>query len=380
MELTSLSLTNFRSFRALELTLGRGLTVLSGENAQGKSNLLEAVYLLAIGKSQRAAVERELVSWEAAEAGGYAIVAASVRRAEDSVELRLGLDCGGGRTNTVLKRIRVNGVPKRASDLVGVLSAVLFTASDIDLVYGAPQGRRRYLDVLLSQTSRRHVHGLQRYLRVLAQRNAVLRAMRDGRAGEDELAVWDPQLCEEGAAVLAARHDAFERLAPLAVEAFERLAGTGPALLVDYVASVRPGAPGTVPEAFAAALERSRRQERAAGMTVVGPHRDDIRLALDGVEVAKHASRGQARLVALALRLAEARLLDERRGDPPVILLDDILSELDERRRGLVLEEALGYAQVLLTTAETALVPPSGLASARVLRVMDAQVLEEVTA
>ncbi len=382
MELTSLSLTNFRSYRALELTLDRGLTVLAGDNAQGKSNLLEAVYLLAIGKSQRAAAERELVSWEAAEAGGYAIVAAKVQRAADPVELRLGLDCGGGRTGTVVKRIRVNGVPKRASDLVGVLSAVLFSATDIDLAYGPPQGRRRYLDVLLSQTSRRYVHGLQRYLRVLGQRNAVLRSMRDGRAGEDELAVWDPQLCEEGAAVLVTRHEAMQRLAPLAAEAFERLAGTGPTLSVDYVATVESIEAGAAPSpaAVAAALERSRRQERAVGMTVVGPHRDDIRLVLDGVELAKHASRGQARLAALALRLAEAQLLDERRGDPPVILLDDILSELDERRRGLVLEEALRYPQVLLTTAEPALVPASGLAAARILRLVDGQVLEEVTA
>ncbi|MCH7655547.1 MAG: DNA replication/repair protein RecF [Chloroflexi bacterium] len=382
MELTSLSLTNFRSYRTLKLTLGRGLTVLAGENAQGKSNLLEAIYLLAIGKSQRAAVERELVSWEAAEAGGYGIVAASVQRADDSVELRLGLDCGGGRANGVVKRIRVNGVPKRASDLVGVLSAVLFSAVDIDLAYGPPQGRRRYLDVLLSQTSRRYVHGLQRYLRVLGQRNAVLRSMREGRAGEDELVVWDPPLCEEGAAVLATRHEAMQRLAPLAAEAFERLAGTGSALSVDYVATVEPIEAGAAPtpEAVAAALERSRRQERAVGMTVVGPHRDDIRLALDGVDLAKHASRGQARLAALALRLAEAQLLHERRGDPPVILLDDILSELDERRRGLVLEEALRYPQVLLTTAELALVPSAGLAEARVLRVADGQVLEEVPA
>ena len=382
MEVTSLSLTNFRSYRALELALGRGLTVLAGENAQGKSNLLEAVSLLAIGKSQRAAADREMVSWEAAEAGGYAIVAATVQRADGPVELRLGLDCGGGRTNTVVKRIRVNGVPKRALDLVGVLSAVLFSATDIDLAYGAPQGRRRYLDVLLSQTSRRYVHGLQRYLRVLGQRNAVLRSMRDGRAGEDELAVWDLPLCEEGAAVLATRHEAMQRLAPLAAEAFERLVGSGPTLSVDYAATVESSEAGAgpTPEAVAAALEHSRRQERAVGMTVVGPHRDDIRLALDGVELAKHASRGQARLTALALRPAEAQLLDERRGDPPVILLDDILSELDEGRRGLVLEEALRYPQVLLTTAEPALVPASGLAAARILRLVDGQVLEEVTA
>ena len=274
MELTSLSLTNFRSYRALELTLDRGLTVLAGDNAQGKSNLLEAVYLLAIGKSHRAATERELVSWEAAEAGGYTIVAAAVRRADDHVELRLGLDCAGGRTNAVVKRIRVNGVPKRASDLVGVLGAVLFSANDIDLAYGPPQGRRRYLDVLLSQTSRRYVHGLQRYLKVLGQRNAVLRSMRDGRAGEDELVVWDPALCAEGAAVLAARHEAMLRLAPLAVEAFERLGGAGPLLSVEYAATVEASSAPT-PEAVSAALERSRRHERAAGMTVVGPHRDE---------------------------------------------------------------------------------------------------------
>ena len=149
MQLTDLTLTNFRSYRQLDLTLEPGLTVISGENGQGKSNLLEAVYLLAIGKSYRAVMERDLVSWQAAEAGGYAIVAAALEGANGSFELRVGLDCRDGMS--IAKQVRVNGAPKRASDLVGMMGAVLFAAEDIELVFGPPRGRRRYLDVLLAQ-------------------------------------------------------------------------------------------------------------------------------------------------------------------------------------------------------------------------------------
>ncbi|MEE8517649.1 MAG: DNA replication and repair protein RecF, partial [Dehalococcoidia bacterium] len=225
MELSSLSLTNYRSYRTADLDFGPGLIVVHGENAGGKSNLLEAIYLLAIGKSYRATAERELVSWEAAEAGGYAMVAGTVLRADGPTQLRIGLDCAGAPPNGVQKRIRINGLPKRASELIGVLNAVLFSAEDIDLVFGAPSGRRRYLDILVSQlgasqTGVRYVQALQRYQRIVTQRNHVLRSLREGRAGEDELAYWDDSLCTEGATVLGARFDALERLSPLGGEAF----------------------------------------------------------------------------------------------------------------------------------------------------------------
>ena len=359
--------------------MGPGLTVVHGENASGKSNLLEAVYLLAIGKSYRAAVERDLVSWEAAEAGGYAIVAGTVHRADGPVELRVGLECGEAHPNGVQKHIRINGVPKRASELVGLLNAVMFSADDIDLVYGSPQGRRRYMDVLLSQLGRTYVRALQRYQRVVTQRNHVLRALREGRAGEDELVYWDQSLCTEGATVLADRYDAAARLGTLSSDAFGRLAGPGPTLTLDYVATA-PSERRPTPDTMALALEQSRGQERAMAMTVIGPHRDDLRLALDGVEMSKHASRGQSRLAALALRSAEAQLLHERRGDSPVVLLDDVLSELDEGRRLLVLDEALGYGQALLSTADLGLLPPDRLAAARLLRVHEGRVLEEAAA
>ena len=158
MRVTNLSLTNFRSYRRLELPLGDGLTVVVGDNAQGKSNLLEALYLLAIGKSYRASTERDLVSWEAAQVQGYAIAAATLAGEQGQTELRIGLDCMEGAR--AQKRVRINGIPKRASDLVGVMSAVLFSPEDIELVFGSPSVRRRYLDVLLAQVSRRYVQTL----------------------------------------------------------------------------------------------------------------------------------------------------------------------------------------------------------------------------
>lgn len=366
MHLTSIELANFRSYRKLNLSLQEGLTIAHGVNGAGKSNLLEAVYLLAIGKSYRASVERELVTWEAATTGGYAIIGGHLTRAEGNVELRVGLDCAGG-TNAVAKHIRINGVAKRARDIVGALGAVLFTAEDIDLIFGSPQGRRRYLDIMLAQLGDRYVQSLQRYQRVLAQRNALLRAIRESRGSDNELAYWDASLCTEGALVLGARYDAIERLSPLVAEAFDRLESVD-SLGLTYIATVpfdeRPTA-----DTFAFALNQVRHAELRAGMTLVGPHRDDVKITMNGVEMAKHASRGQARLAALGLRVAEARLMEERRTDPPVVLFDDVLSELDEHRRSLVLEETIRHHQTLVTTADLAQVPSRFLEGAHRLRV-----------
>jgi DNA replication and repair protein RecF len=372
-----LELTNFRSYRSLEVAFPVGLTIAHGGNGAGKSNLLEAAYLVAIGKSYRAQTERDLVSWEAAKAGGYAIVAGSVARAEGQVDLRVGLDCQGS-SSAVVKRVRINGVAKRASDLVGALNAVLFTAEDIDLVLGSPGGRRRYLDIMLSQLGGRYLQSLQRYQRVLTQRNALLRTLREGRARDDELVYWDDLLCKEGAAILGVRHEAVRELAPLIAEAFDRLEAEDN-LEVTYVSTV-PFEERPTPQTLADALIRNRAAERGAGMTLVGPHRDDLRIAMNGVDMTKHASRGQARLAALSMRLAEATLLEQRRNDPPVILLDDVLSELDDRRRQLVLEEAATHQQAILTTADVAQVPTPFLDGARCLRIEPGGVAEEAVA
>ncbi len=374
MQLTNLTLTNFRSYRQLDLALRPGLTVITGENGQGKSNLLEAMYLLAIGKSYRAVTERDVVSWQAADAGGYAIVAATLDGPYGPLELRVGLDCKeGGSTG---KQVRVNGAPKRASDLVGMMGAVLFAAEDIEMVFGPPRGRRRYLDVLLAQVSRAYVQALARYQRVLAQRNTLLRALRERRAGEAELTFWDDALVREGTALLGERWSSMAALGQAAASAFERLSSQD-ALSITYVGTAKEPEDGDGERALREALVASRDQERARGMTLVGPHRDDLQLLLNGVEASRHASRGQARLAALALRLGEARLLAERRGDQPLLLLDDALSELDGRRRKLVLEEACCYPQTLVTTADPHALPEVYLRAAHHLHLRDGQVTAE---
>ena len=382
MELRSLSLLNYRNFASLELKVPSGLVLFVGDNAQGKSNLLEAVYLLAIAKSYRVATDRELIAWRAADRGELALVSGTVRRNDGQLEIIVGLEydsrirVGGG----VRKQIRVNGIPRRASEMVGLLNAVLFSADDLELVYGSPSVRRRYLDVMLCQVSRPYLRALQRYQHVVTQRNSLLRDMREGRAREAELEFWDHSLCTEGAYLLDARYQAVAFFAPHVGEMYGRLMGTDQEMTIEYVTTTPlPGPPGqeSARQAIAQSLVSSRRQERALAQTVVGPHRDDLRLAVAGVEMARSASRGQARLAALALRLAEGEFLSQQRGEPPVLLLDDIFSELDERRRTLVMEEVKKYPQTLVTTASAELLSSEYREAARRFQVIDGRVSED---
>ena len=379
MELRSLSLVNFRNFVALDLKVPSGLVLFVGENAQGKSNLLEAVYMLALSKSYRSFADREVVSWQAAREGGVTLVSGTVHRRDDQLDITVGLeyDLLTPSDGAVRKQIRVNGIPRRASELVGMLNAVLFSAGDLELVYGPPSVRRRYLDVMLCQVSRPYLRALQRYQHVLTQRNSLLRGIREGRASATELEFWDQSLCAEGSYILNARHEALASFGGHVSEMYRRLMGIDQDLTVDYVDTAPlSGSAGQegLHEKFAQALASSRDQERALAQTVVGPHRDDLRLAVAGVELARSASRGQARLAALAMRLAEGVFLGQQRGEPPVLLLDDVFSELDERRRALVMEEAYSYPQVLVTTVSADLLAGGCRRPSHQFRVVDGSV------
>ncbi len=360
MHLTHLTLRNFRNYRALDLDLAPGLIVLAGDNAQGKSNLLEAIYLLALTKSHRAENDRETVRIQSLEDEPYTRVAGTARL-RDGSELRVqvdmalpmpgatpGLGPGGG---ALRKSLRVNKSPKPAAEVVGMLSAVLFSAEDIALVHGSPAGRRRFLDVLLSQMSRDYLRTLQGYQKVLAQRNHLLRRIADGHAHPDELPFWDEELCTRGGQVVQERDWAVKALAPLAADIHASVASPEPALSVVHGTRVAPGESAEeTAQRLREGLEQGRRRELLLKQTLVGPHRDDLRLLLDGREADTYGSRGQSRTVALALRLAEARLLASRRGEEPLLLLDDALAELDETRRQRVLEMAGASEQALLTT------------------------------
>jgi len=332
-----------------------GLIVISGLNGQGKSNLLEALYLLSIAKSYRTNVEREMMSWNTqlvahealSEVTAQTIVTGVIEQDNNLVQLIIGLrplanEKPGGRT--IQKQIRVDGLPTSAANAVGLINAVLFTAADVDLVLGSPSGRRRFLDIVISQVDRIYLRTLQRYQKVVSQRNALLRSIREGRATPTELDFWDAELEKEASVIITKRNEAIEQISGLAINAYHGL-NTVEKLAVIYQPSV--DAP-----ALASVLASQRATEIRAGVTTFGPHRDDIALLINDMSASNYASRGQARSVAFALRLAEASFLRARRNQEPILLLDDVLSELDTNRRRRVLEEATAYQQVIVTTAE----------------------------
>ena len=377
--LTRLTLTNFRNFRGLELELPPGVVVLYGGNAQGKTTLLEAVYLLAIARSFRAENERELVNFAAARNREPALVGGVLDSGDAPVSVYVGYQCvdrperrGGvvvpppgaspgiepaGRPSglgyAVQKQIRVNRVRKRAADLVGVIGAVLFSAEDIELVQGPPAGRRRYLDILISQGNPLYLKTLQRYYRVVKQRNRLLHLLREGRAGAAELEYWDEELAREGAALTWQRRVALQLLADLGAAHHRELGNPGQEFRLEYHPSVAPGAALAAAETnFRELLAARRPQERAAGRTTIGPQRDDFQLRVDGVDMSRFASRGEARTLALTLRLAEVSYLAAVRAEEPIVLLDDVLSEMDAARRRRVMTKIAGYGQSLITTTD----------------------------
>ncbi len=364
MWIRHLSLTHFRNYRKQEIDLVKGLTLLLGGNAQGKSNLLEAVFLLATTRSERAGTDADLIDWAALkDVQPVARVAAQVERADGPLELEVVV---AGRLSkaraaqwAASKRLRVNGVPRRSVDMVGQLTAVLFTTDDLDLITGPPSGRRRYLDVTLSQLDTQYFRARQQYEKVIAQRNALLRRIQSGEAKQDELDFWDEELARDGALIMIERSKAADALAQHAYAAHKKLSGGSEEFSITYLPRLEGWDAKRILKkgddllgAIVDAHRAGRPRDIGSGLTLTGPHRDDLSFLLNGVAAASFASRGQQRTAALSLRLAEATYMADRKGDLPVVLLDDVLSELDEARRHAVLHSLGDWDQLLMTSAD----------------------------
>ncbi len=378
MFITHLSLTNFRNYRRLELDIPPHVVVLQGSNAQGKTNLLEAFYLLATTRSPRATAERELINWANEEELPVARLCAEFQKASGEVQIEITLRGQPGEVTeglaSVQKRIRVNGIVRRAIDLIGQVNVVMFSAHDIDLIGGSPALRRRYLDITNSQVDSRYLRSLQRYNKVLLRRNHLLRLIQDHRAAPDELSFWDSEMVEAGSYLIAQRQEMVAALNDLTKAIHFRLTGDQERLEMVYVGSVGKGDLLQLQDALRDALGAAKEKEIAQGMSLVGPHRDDLRFMINGVDIGVYGSRGQQRTVALSLRLAEAKFMLEKSGETPILLLDDVLSELDEMRRRHLLGSTASYQQVIITTTDLDRFEPEFLAQAAKFRVQQGRI------
>lgn len=362
MLLRRLDLTDVRSYARAVVDFQAGVTLLIGPNAHGKTNLLEAVHRLAVGASHRVSSDVPLIR-RGAEAGYVRAEVETDGGRRRTVELELA----AGRPN----RARVDGQEaRRTADAIGVVRAVLFAPEDVALVRGDPGARRRFLDDLLSQRRPAYAAARSEYERVLRQRNRLLRSAR-GRGGPlPTLEVWSQQLVDHAATLTAARMAAVHALAEPAHRAYAQLAGRPESIVLAYRSSagpvMRPDHAGGVPErallasTISDAVADAAAEERARGVTLVGPHRDDLELEVRGLPARGYASHGQAWSLALALRLATREVLAEV-GDRPVLLLDDVFAELDEDRRQRLAAACEGWEQVLVTAAVEHDVPLRGV-------------------
>jgi DNA replication and repair protein RecF len=387
MFLTHLSLTHYRNYRQLALDFQRPFALFQGENAQGKTNLLEAIYFLSTSKPVHAQQEREVVDWQADEEPiPYSRVAAEVRTGDRSSTLEIILTPRGDGVNFT-KQVKINGVSKRSMDLLGVMPTVLFLPADIKLVDGSPGERRRYLDIALCQIDRTYCRALAEFQKVVTQRNSLLKQLREQGARptadstDAQLQFWDEKLVAHGSVVMARRHNFVRELEFVACERHTALSAERETLALYYLPSFNPGhlhevdytqikespllatpppgahAPltaGSVAEAYLAKLRSRRARELTAGSTLYGPHRDDLRLMANGRDLRTYGSRGQQRTAALALKLAELQVSVASTGVTPLLLLDDVMSELDQHRRNTLVSALGAVEQAIITTTDWA--------------------------
>ena len=369
MFLERLHLRHFRNYGDQQVEFLAPKTILVGDNAQGKSNVLEAVELLATLRSHRAGRDRDLVQDN--EAAGQ--ITARLMRAAGPSALAITLRKSGRRT------VAINGEnQKRQLDFLGIMNAVQFSSLDLELVRGGPGERRRWLDVLLVQLEPVYAHILQQYQTVLKQRNALLKKRRSELADQGkstidqaQLAVWDAQLATAGTRVIRRRTRAIARLAPIAEQWHREISGRLETLELCYAPNVpmEQDDPTLIQQAFLAKIQERAIAEQHQGTSLVGPHRDEIDFLINQTPARQYGSQGQQRTLVLALKLAELTLIEAVVGEPPLLLLDDVLAELDLKRQNQLLETIQERFQTIVTTTHLGAFDAQWVQSAQVLTV-----------
>ena len=332
MVIKSLELSDFRNYAFLNIDFDEGTNILFGDNAQGKTNILEAVFLCATTKSHRGSKDRDIVSFQAEESH----IRAYVRKGED--EIRIDMHLRKNRS----KGIAIDGVRiKNAAELLGTVNVVFFSPEDLSIIKSGPAERRRFVDMELCQLDSFYLYNLNNYNRIVNQRNRLLKDLYLNPSLRDTLNIWDSQLVSYGGKIIERRRAFAEQLNEIIYDIHLRLSGGKEHLKIVYEPDVEE-------DAFAERLSQGQERDIRMKMTGTGPHRDDFSFLADGVDIRRFGSQGQQRTAALSLKLSEIELVKKMTKDTPVLLLDDVLSELDSKRQNYLLN-SIGEIQTIIT-------------------------------
>lgn len=332
MKIESIKLENFRNYETLELSLDEGTNLFYGDNAQGKTNILESVYLCGTTKSHRGSKDREIIKFGQEES--------HIRMNISKNEIPYRIDMHLKKNKA--KGIAINGIPiHKASELLGLGNFVFFSPEDLNIIKNGPSERRRFLDMELCQLNKVYLYNLMNYNKILMQRNKLLKDIYFNPEYEDTLEIWDMQMVQYGCQVIRAREEFVSQLNRIIYDIHKKLSGGREDLLVAYEKNVSE-------EEFADSIRQNREKDIRLKMSHTGPHRDDLSFMIRDVDIRRFGSQGQQRTTALSLKLAEIQLVREKSKDSPVLLLDDVLSELDGNRQHYLLDSISGV-QTLIT-------------------------------
>jgi len=397
MQLKHLSLTNFRNFARLDIDIPRRVVLLVGNNAQGKTSILEAIYFLASFTSFQTNIDRQLVNFhEAKNSLAVARLVAEYERGKKKhkLEARLILEPTGINGQRLRKEILLDGAKKQMNEVIGHFNAVIFVPQMSQIVEGGPDERRRYLNLALAQAVPAYAGILSEYSQALSQRNALLKALNENGGNGGQLQVWDETLARLGAQIIQWRIEAVQQIERIAARVHNELTHGHEILRLNYQPAYDPlensdGQIGLrlttdidrsalkadeVRTGFLTRLTQLRSEEIARGMTIIGPHRDELRFLANGIDLGDYGSRGQIRTALLALKMAEVSWMKERTGEWPVILLDEVMAELDLQRRADLLNYVSDAEQVLFTATDANMFTPEFIEKAEVWTVHDGSI------
>jgi DNA replication and repair protein RecF len=339
-----ISLFNYRNYREQQLNFHPSLNIIIGDNAQGKTNILESIYYAVTGKSHRTNYDNEMIRW----GESFLRVVLAGERYSGKIKIEIIVRTDGK------KILKINNKPKKKlSELIGAINTVLFSPEDMMMVKGSPSVRRRFLDMEISQTSPSYCHNLVSYNKALSQRNNLLKAVREGEENDQLIDIWDTQLVNYGVPIIKKRSEVIGKIKPIAREIHRKITDGKEEINVSYISSVnfKNMDDGVKEEEFfLKKLKENRKMEIIKGVTSLGPHRDDMGLKIGSTDIKSFGSQGQQRTGALSLKLSEIEFIKMETGESPVLLLDDVMSELDEKRRKFLLEVVREKVQTFITS------------------------------